>query len=423
MNHVRRHVLLVGRHYWPHGSHDSAGHLQQLAQGWARRGVGVDVLVPQYGATVAERFQVSGVTVHRSGSVPRRDWVSGRYIRHLSSWITQNAHRFDVVFADAMREEANAAINAARQCGLPCVVRDSGFGHESDLAWSLSSRAARKHWTMATAADQIVTPTASKQRALIAAGVEAQRVTRIAPGYWRSSRPTRASKLAARRALAEANADLQADARAVVVLCVGRMEHDSAMRRMVSSAAWFHRRYPEARMWLIGDGPARDAIHQDLRAHGVRAFVAIPGSFADSTDLFAAADVYLQLDDQGLDHFLPTVNAAELPVVAADIDAVREVLQIVPPPNQDPVGGDEWGIAWFDPSANDRALRLAIRQIMDHLADANANARSRLTAMIRRRSHDALLGEYLDLFDRVKEASSTANSGRYPMKVAESGGG
>jgi hypothetical protein len=52
----------------------------------------------------------------------------------------------------------------------------------------------------------------------------------------------------------------------------------------------------------------------------------MPGSFSHMDELYAAADVYLQVDDSGLDHFLPAAVSAEIPIVAIHTDATRAVL-------------------------------------------------------------------------------------------------
>ena len=80
-------VLLIGRHFWPHGSIDSAAYLIGLATDLSRRGLHVEVLTPQYASTWPTRIDFRGLTVHRPVAAPRfdgtiaRDWSVNRYVR------------------------------------------------------------------------------------------------------------------------------------------------------------------------------------------------------------------------------------------------------------------------------------------------------------------------------------------------------
>ncbi len=111
-----------------------------------------------------------------------------------------------------------------------------------------------------------------------------------------------------------------------VVICTSRMTRESGVNLLVKAARHLIARYPDLRLWFIGDGPHRDWIYETMRGDGVRASIAMPGSFCDVDDLFAAADVFLQTDDDGLDFFLPNAISAELPIVALDTESTRTVI-------------------------------------------------------------------------------------------------
>ena len=67
--------------------------------------------------------------VHRPAAAPRSDWSMGRYMRHLSTWLRENAESFDVMLVDAIREESMAAIEASR---ITRLRNDSAFQSAGD---------------------------------------------------------------------------------------------------------------------------------------------------------------------------------------------------------------------------------------------------------------------------------------------------
>ena len=73
----RPRVLLVGRHFWPHGSIDTAGHTIRLAIGLQRHGFHVEVVTPRHHSTWAQVFHYRDVQVHRPTVAPPGRLVDG----------------------------------------------------------------------------------------------------------------------------------------------------------------------------------------------------------------------------------------------------------------------------------------------------------------------------------------------------------
>ena len=59
----------------------------------------------------------------------------GRYQRHCTTWLRDNASAFDLMYVDASREESSAAIEAARSLNCPVVLRSVGSGQDADAVW------------------------------------------------------------------------------------------------------------------------------------------------------------------------------------------------------------------------------------------------------------------------------------------------
>ncbi len=322
----RLRVLLVGRHFWPHGSMDSAAFLYQLAIGLHRQGVDVEVISPRYASSWPDHLVLRELPLHRPAAAPRSEWSMGRYIRHLTTWLRDHSASFDVVLVDSIREESMAVLDAARTTPCRTLFRIGGWGEQSDCSWWQTSRAARRCGSLGKAASGVISKNAASHRALLAEGYLPSRIHRIDHGFSPGVSRTEATRQAARSTLVSVNSDLHADDDAPVILCSGRMTSHSGMNLLAKAARKIIERHRNARIWFIGDGPHRASIYERMRNDGVRSSIAMPGSFCDMEDLLAAADVYVQTDDSGLDHFMPAAISAELPLVAFDNDSTRALV-------------------------------------------------------------------------------------------------
>ncbi|MFD4638972.1 glycosyltransferase [Lentzea sp. NPDC058436] len=125
-----------------------------------------------------------------------------------------------------------------------------------------------------------------------------------------------------------------------VALCPARLEPQK--RHDVLLDAWAQ--VPgDAELWLAGDGSLRSAL--EARADGRVRFL---GTRTDVRDLLEAADVTVLTSDwEGMPIALLESLAADRPVVASDVDGVREVLS----------GGGGILVPRRDPARTAKALR------------------------------------------------------------------
>ncbi len=405
----RLRVLLVGRHFWPHGSIDSAAFLYQLAIGLDRRGIDVEVLSPRYASSWPEELVLREIPVHRPAAAPRSEWSMGRYVRHLTGWLREHAAAFDVLFVDSIREESSAAIEAMRTTGCRCLLRYGGWGLHSDGLWWQTSRSARRCGALGRTAHKVISKDASSHRALLAEGYLPSRIQRIDEGFALGVSHTDAARRVARKNLAAVNSDLIAEDDAPVIVCIGRMTSDSGINLLANSARHLVARYPDLRIWFIGDGPHRDSIYETLRRDGVRASIAMPGSFSDLDDVLAAADVYLQSDEQGLDHFMRAAISAELPLVTIDNESTRTVVMGSGP--HDPTSFEAASLVrWYQQSATSKSLRTALMEVLDDLQSHRENATSLRRLTLRTRPQSESLDAYVNLMQQLAEQKSGHDS-------------
>ena len=391
-------VLLIGRHFWPHGSIDSANHLTELASAFHRAGIHVEVLTPRYASSWPEQLMVREVAVHRPAAAPRSDWSMGRYVRHLANWLREHGPRFDILLVDAIRDEAMAAIDAAQAIGMPVALRCRGLGEETDLDWWRSSRAAGKCGLAGRRANALIANNAQCQRDLIAEGFDPVKLHRIDEGFTPMHPRSAATQRQARESLASVSTDLVADDHAPVLLCASRMTRDGGINLLVKAAPHLIAKYPNLRIWFIGNGPYRDWIYESLRRDGVRASIAMPGSFCDFEDLYAAADLFLQPDRGGLDFFLRTAVSAELPIVAIDESSIRSVLCETfaegSPSAPTPL------VNWCA-EANAKQIRLGVVHVLEDSNKAQSQASELRRIMLRAKPQDQTIQAYISLLEKL----------------------
>lgn len=130
-----------------------------------------------------------------------------------------------------------------------------------------------------------------------------------------------------------------------VALCAARLEPQK--RHDVLLDAWA-KLDGDAVLWLAGDGSLRDVLRLRAADLGIADRVRFLGNRCDVPDLLAAADVTVLTSDwEGMPVAVLESLAAGRPVVATDVDGVRQAL----------AGGGGLVVPRRDPAATAEALR------------------------------------------------------------------
>lgn len=379
-------VLVLGRRFWPHGGHASAIHLAELALGLHRRGYHIEVVAPRYESHWSDRFQFKEFTVHRPVAAPKSDWSVARYTRQLTQWLRTKCRSFDAIIVDSIREEAVAAVEATRGTACRTIIRFGTQDGISDDRWWSQNRASRRCGAIGRMADRIVVTSAKQSRALLTHHFDAGKIKRIEMGFHGGPSQTATGKVAARKSLGEVNSDLLTDTDSIVLLSSARMTRGGGVITLVEAARLLMTKHPNLRIWFIGDGPARDKIYSALRSDGIRAQIAMPGSFCHFDDLMMAADVFIHSSKEGSDSLLTTAIASGLPVVA---QTSEENYDILGASNAD--GCPE--VAWYD-GEKEFDLR---KQISHLLSDRTASLQASdvlKRRLLRTRPESRMLDQY-----------------------------
>lgn len=316
-------VLLVTRRFWPL-TDDSAGRVATLAEGLRRGGMIPTILTARFSNAWPTEFRFREVNVLRPVAAPRREWTGGIYQRSLQRWLRENVSHFDILYADAMRDEGAAVVEIAETFGLPSVVRCGGSGCASDWVHASESRQARKLFNISLRADGLIAATATAERSLISSGGNREKIHRIADGIPPAIRCEKTDCLTARASLASINSDLRVPTGGQVVMVCGRFESHNQMMLVAQALAPLCDAQSNLRLWLIGDGPQRDSLHHYLQDRGIRTSAAMPGAFWHIDELIRASDLILFASDcESLEQRLPHAISGGVPVVVVDTPEMR----------------------------------------------------------------------------------------------------
>jgi len=386
-------LVLVTRRFWPLvGGAEIM--MANLMAGFRDRGVETTLLTARWQADWPPEV------VHRGGRVIRlpqpslRGWGTFQYMRSLQRWLQAHADEFDLAYVSMLKHDAYAAIGGGRKAGFPVVLRVEGAGLTGNVHWQLNARFGASIRRRCQHAAALVAPSEAVERELIAAGYPRGKIHRISNAVPISPRRSPRARLDARLSLATTDRALAIEHDDPLVIYTGRLHAAKGLTRLVAAWPAVLARHRQARLWLVGEGPLRDVLREQIDAASLGGRVILTGAFDQVDGLLAAADVFvLPSHQEGLSVSLLEAMASGLPVVATDIPGNRQL-----------VGDNQCGL--LVPLEDDpQPLAGAIVRLLDDAAMS-----SKLAAHARQRveSHfalDTMVDVHLDLFDRILKTS------------------
>jgi len=112
-----------------------------------------------------------------------------------------------------------------------------------------------------------------------------------------------------------------------VVTFVGRLERQKGVMWLLETAAMWLAHLPDCDLLLVGKGPEQRRIENWRRASGMSGRVHLTGFRPDVPEILAASDLLvLPSAWEGMPNVVLEAMASRLPVVATDVEGVRELL-------------------------------------------------------------------------------------------------
>ena len=315
-------LAIVTPRFWPLVG-DGPTHLLRLAESLLAAGHVVTVVTPQWKRSWPTQMSIGSVSLVRLPGRAHGGWSTLRWMYGLAKWL-RNC-RLDGVLVAGLKHEAYVALGAARRTGTPTIL----IAGEDDLAWQQSAALGGRIAARCHECPAIVAPNTEIAGQLRQAGFSDDRIAVIPRRVPIPLPQTAHSRDDARAALAAVNYDLVTTANTQVALAVGRFDEAHRFGDLVRAWRIVTARRPEARLWIIGDGPERERLYQQIGDLDQRFRAQLPGTFDSLDELFCASDMLLVAGSHAVAPLaMFEAQAAGLPVIAANTPAMRE--QVAP---------------------------------------------------------------------------------------------
>ena len=319
-------VVLVTRRFWPlvGGAEIMAA---RLGIGLHAQGAATTILTARWQTDWPAEIEHHGVRVIRLPNPRTRGWGTWRYMQAVARWLRHHRASFDLAYVSMLKHDAYAAITAARGGRFPVVLRAEGAGLTGDCHWQLEANCGLHIKRRCQRADALVAPSLAIERELIAAGYPRGRIHYIPNGVAIPEPSDAASRAEARADLAEADPSLAIGHDAPLAVYTGRLHAMKGLDFLIRAWPDVLKQIPNARLWLVGDGPYREELNELIGHLGLWGFVYLAGPFDDVEDFLRAADLFvLPSLEEGMSLALLEAMAIGLPVVASAIPANEAIV-------------------------------------------------------------------------------------------------
>jgi glycosyltransferase involved in cell wall biosynthesis len=112
-----------------------------------------------------------------------------------------------------------------------------------------------------------------------------------------------------------------------VVTYVGRLDRQKGVRWLIETAPRWLERLPDCDLLLVGEGPERRQLELWCGKKGLSDRIRLAGWRGDVPEILAASDLLvLPSAWEGMPNVILEAMASRLPVVATDVEGVREIL-------------------------------------------------------------------------------------------------
>jgi teichuronic acid biosynthesis glycosyltransferase TuaC len=275
-------------------------------------------------ARIAERETIAGLdTWHpRFFNPPKAGmrWY-GRWMADGAESLVRKLYagkRFDLIDAHYVYPDGDAAVRLGEVLGVPVCV--TARGTDINLFSRLPHIRPLIQRTLQRAQGIIAVSTALKER-MVELGIESDKVAVIRNGidqrvfHWRDQATVRQQ--------------LGLDSADKILVTVSALVPLKGIDRLIGAMKLVVQTQPQARLYIIGEGPERAALTAQIAALGLQQYVFLKGAQpqAELPARYAAADVFcLASEREGCPNVVIEALACGAPVVASDVGGIGELV-------------------------------------------------------------------------------------------------
>jgi glycosyltransferase involved in cell wall biosynthesis len=384
-------VVFVSRRFWPLlGGAEMV--IANLAAALVAQGAIATVLTARWDRSWPTQIVHRGVRIVRLAQPELRFWGTICYLRQLRRWLRRHRQEYDLVYVSQLKHDAWLAVRLGRRLQFPVILRAAGAGLSGDCHWQSVGRFGKWIRRETGRAAAIVAPSPAICAELLAADYSTERVVRIANGVAPAPPGSAARQRLVRQVIAEANPDLALADDTFLAVFTGRLDSVKGLTDLLAAWATIVQRHADARLWLVGEGPAHAQLAKQIESLGLARRVVLAGSFDPLDDVLQAADCFvLPSYEEGLSLALLEAMAVGLPVVASDIPGNRLAIE----PSVEGL---------LVPPGNPAALAMALDHVMTQPALAESLGQAARQRAGKDFSLQRMVDEHSELFDRVLDA-------------------
>ncbi len=299
-------------------------------------------------------------------------WERGRFDRNVLGQLLASIRSLEPQYVQTHSVKSHFLLSRIRKAiGAPWIAFHHGYTDE-DLKMRLFNRMDRLSLPKAAA---VVTVCEAFARDLERYGIARRRIHVL----HNSLDPAWAQRAGLTDEASAVRASLPDGGKAPVLLCVGRFSKEKGHAVLIEA---LQRQKPGSfSALLIGDGPLRKSVEEQVRSSHLESSVVFVGQMRDVRGYFAAADMFILPSlSEGSPNVLLEAMSAGVPIVATDVGGVAEIVSnnetalIVPGGQAVPLAAAIERLLEDNVLARELAAR-ARQRLAEHFTPGNYDAR------------------------------------------------
>jgi len=271
-------------------------------------------------------FEEAGATVHY---LPYRAWWSwARTLAGVVSLIRRES--IDIVHINGTPIDKLHGQLTALATRRPVVSTLHGPRWRPGMPWPLL-----KH-RMRETAEHVLDPVTTRRVVAVSDSVmdswgpylESRHVPRSRMLINRNGVPTKSfDRKANESEIQRVRAELGVEGIYPILVNVGRLDDNKAHHFLIPMMAWIRARWPDARLYIIGEGPLENELHGQIKAAGLDQTIILLGRRNDVPALLGMADLFAFSSlGEGLPLAVLEGMAASLPIVSFRLPGLEPIL-------------------------------------------------------------------------------------------------